>query len=348
MTSQPRANIHDIAARAGVSVTTVSLVLNQVEGARIGAEARRRVEEAAAALGYAPNGLARGLRRQRSETLALLSDEIATTPYAGKIILGAQEAASRHGWVLMVMTTGGDADVEQREIKTLLQHRVDGVLYATMYHRRVEVPAALNGVPVVLLDAVSDRPDLPSVVPDEVAGGREATAELIRAGHRRIGFATNVDEIPATHGRLQGYRQALEEAKIGYQPALVHAEVSDTEGGHRAALALLAPADRPTALFCFNDRMAMGAYRAAQQLGLRIPADLSIIGFDDQEIISVGLHPGLTTLALPHHEMGAWAVDRVIEIITRDRRRKPAPPPQITMPCPLVRRGSIGPPPTQT
>jgi LacI family transcriptional regulator len=346
MTSQRRANIRDIAAHAGVSVTTVSLVLNRIEGTRIAEETRRRVEESAAALGYAPNGLARGLRRQRSETLALLSDEIATTPYAGKIILGAQETASRHGWVLMVMTTGGDAGVEQREIKTLLQHRVDGVLYATMYHRKVDVPAELDGVPLVLLDSVSDRTDLPSVVPDEVTGGRDAAEELLRAGHRRIAFATNLDDIPATHGRLHGYRQALETAGITFDPGLVHAEASDTEGGHRAALALLDRADPPTALFCFNDRMAMGAYRAAQQLGLRIPADLSVVGFDDQEIISAGLYPGLTTMALPHYEMGAWSVDTLIETITSDRRRKPPPAAHVSMPCPLVRRGSVGPPST--
>ena len=336
--------IREVALRAGVSVTTVSHVLNRVPSARIGDATRQRVEAAATALGYAPSRLAQGLRLQRSRTLGLLGDEIATTPHAGRIILGAQEAASAHGWVLMLMTTGNRPEVEGREIQALLQHQVEGVLYATMYHRHVRVPAQLAHVPVVLLDAACDDPAIPAVVPDEVAGAHAATHELISHGHRSIGFLTNRDDIPATHGRLAGYHDALAEAGLPDQPDLVIVEASDTPGGYRAARRLLERADRPTALFCFNDRMAMGAYRAAAELGLRIPADLSVIGYDNQELIADGLYPGLTTMALPHYDMGAWAVTTIIEMIGKTSRATPGPWP-VKMPCPLVRRQSIGPPP---
>ncbi|HCT76639.1 MAG TPA: LacI family transcriptional regulator [Micromonosporaceae bacterium] len=335
-------NIRDVAVAAGVSVTTVSHVLNQVAGTRVSEDTKSRVEQAAQRLGYAPNSLARGLRMQRSQTLGLLSDQIATTPFAGRIILGAQEAASAHGWLLMLLTTGNDSDVEQREIRALAQHQVDGVLYATMYHRVVQVPAELRPMPVVLLDASSADLAIPSVVPDEKSGAQAAVGELVEHGHRRIAFLTNVDDIPATHGRLAGYQATLAKAGIGFDPKLVIAETSDTPGGYRAARELLGRKAPPTALFCFNDRMAMGAYRAVGELGLRIPTDVSIVGFDNQELIAEGLHPGLTTVALPHYEMGKWAVETMMGMLKtpgQTRRRRKAE--QMVMACPLIRRDSV-------
>jgi LacI family transcriptional regulator len=288
--------------------------------------------------------MARGLRTQRTSTIGLLSDHVATTPYAGQIILGAQEAGHRRGWIMLMFNTGGDPQAEQRDAAALLDHQVEGVLYASMYHRVVEVPAVLAGTPVVLLDARSDDPDPPAVVPDEVAGGRTAVDELLRHGHRRIGFATNLDDIPATHGRLRGYRNALRAAGISFDPALVVAAESESGGGYLAARQLLSVPDRPTGLFCFNDRMAMGAYHAAAELGLAIPADVSVVGFDNQEIIADGLYPGLTTVALPHYEMGRWALETLAGLIEGDPPASRQGNPYL-MPCALVRRRSIAAPP---
>jgi LacI family transcriptional regulator len=334
--------IRDVAAHAGVSVTTVSHVLNDVPGKRISAATRDRVRRAAEQLGYAPNGVARSLRLQRSQMIGLVSDEIATTPYAGLIILGAQEAASKHGWLLMLVNTGVDVAFEAAEIQALRQRQVDGFLYARMYHQVVTLPPSLAGVPTVLLDARSADLSIPSAVPDEETGGRTATRELIRHGHTRIAFLNNIDDIPATRGRLAGYRAALDEAGIGFDGRWVVTDSSDTDGGLRAARQVLAGPDRPTALFCFNDRMAMGAYHAAAERGLRIPDDLSVIGFDNQEIIADGLRPRLTTLALPHYEMGAWAVETLIRHIEGLEREGPD---NVTLECPLVVRDSVAAPP---
>ena len=336
--SQGKVSIKDVAARAGVSVTTVSHVLNEVPGKRITDATRERVRQAAGELGYAPSSVARNLRLQRSQMLALISDEIATTPYAGRMILGAQEAASKAGWLLMLVNTGSDSEFEAAEIQALRQRQVDGFLYATMYHREVTLPEAAAGVPTVLLDARSPDESVPSVVPDEVAGGRTATEELIGHGHSRIGFLNNIDDIPATRGRLEGYRQALQEAGLTYDERLVAARPSDTEGGVQGARQLLSATGRPTALFCFNDRMAMGAYHAAAELGLRIPQDLSVVGFDNQELIADGLRPGLTTVALPHYEMGAWAVEA---LIARIEGKEGESPQHSKLNCPLVVRKSV-------
>jgi LacI family transcriptional regulator len=339
-----KATIRDVAAAAGVSVTTVSPVLNEVDGARIAEETRARVREAAQALSYVPSRLARGLRTQRTNIIGLLSDHIATTPHAGKIILGAQEEALSRGWILLIFNTGGDRGVERREAAAMLAHEVEGVLYASMYHRVVTLPSVLASVPTVLLDARTADPSVPAVVPDEVAGGRTAVAELLRQGHRRIGFVTNRDDIPATHGRLRGYQEALRSAGCAFDAGLVAVAESESGGGYLAARALLTRPKRPTALFCFNDRMAMGAYRAAAEMGLAIPADLSVVGFDNQEIIADGLYPGLTTVALPHYEMGQWAVRALTRLIeSRPGGRERASP--HLMACPLVRRRSVGPPP---
>jgi LacI family transcriptional regulator len=333
-----KVSIKDVAARAGVSVTTVSHVLNDAPGKRITDATRERVRQAADQLGYSPSSVARNLRLQRSQMLALISDEIATTPYAGQMILGAQEAASKAGWLLMLVNTGSDSEFEAAEIQALKQRQVDGFLYATMYHREVVLPEAVAGVPTVLLDARSTDRAVPSVVPDEVAGGRVATEELLRHGHSRIGFVNNSDDIPATHGRLEGYRTALNHAGLVYDERLVIARPSDTEGGLQGARRLLEATDRPTALFCFNDRMAMGAYHAAAELGLRIPQDLSVVGFDNQELIADGLRPGLTTVALPHYEMGAWAVEA---LIARIEGREGERPRHAVLGCPLVIRNSV-------
>lgn len=339
MTQRSRTRLQDVAAQAGVSTTTVSHVLNDVPGKRITPETRERVRLAAQELAYAPNTAARSLRTQRSHLIALVSDEIATTPFAVQIIRGAQEMASKHGWLLIVVNTGIDAELEATEIQALRQRQVDGFLYARMFNGDVRVPAALSGAPTVLLEATSLDTSLSSVVPDEFEGGRIATKVLIDHGHTRIGFINNSDDIPAAAGRLAGYTAALEEAGIGFDPDCV---VRDTTliadlrlHGPRTLLNL---PDRPTGIFCFNDQVAVKTYYAAAELGLRIPDDLSIVGFDNLELIADGLRPGLTTVALPHYEMGAWAVQTLIRQIDDGDQ----PVEQALMTCPLVERGSVG------
>ena len=339
-------DIRAVARAAGVSTTTVSHSLNDV--GRISPATRKRVRRIAAELGYAPNILARGLRRRRSETIGLLGDEIVTTPFAGRIIAGAQEAAKAHGSLLLIFNTNREPELEEREALLLKQRKVDGVLYAAMFHRQVTIPATLADVPVVLVDATSDDPSISSVVPDEVSGGRDAVSLLLSAGHRRIGFLNGEDDIPATHGRLKGFNDALAAAGIEPDGAHVLRVPATAEGGYHGGLSMLQRPDRPTGIFCFTDRVAMGCYQAAAEVGLRIPDQLSIVGFDDLQIISEGLRPGLTTIALPHFEMGAWAINRLYAEL--DARSKDEVPPaeHLELPGPVVQRSSVAPPPANS
>ena len=341
--------IRDVADAAGVSVTTVSHVLNDTPYARTSSETRRRVKDAAAALGYGPNRMAQGLRTQRSGMIGLLSEEIATTPHAGRIILGAEETARAHDLTLVIINSSRDADDHNHrdDVNALLTRQVDGILYATMYHRELSLPANLIGTPAVLIDASDKAGLVPSVVPDEEGGAIAAVQALTGAGHRRIGFLNNIDDVPATRGRLNGYRSVLAAVGIPYDPALVTNSPSETAAGYAAARSILDKPNRPTALFCYNDRMAMGAYRAAAELGLAIPADLSIVGFDNQELIAANIYPALTTVALPHYEMGAWAVETLVGLMNGHEEHRLLADQPTLLPCPLVTRDSIAaPPPT--
>lgn len=337
------AGIRDVAELAGVSVTTVSHVLNNTPHTRVSEETRARVRQAAKTLGYGPNRMAQALRTNRSGLIGLLSEEIATTPHAGRIILGAQNAAREHDLTLVIINTERESigNSHRDDVQALIDRQVDAVLYATMYHRRVSLPPNLRGLPAVLIDSTDRAGIVPAVVPDEVGGAIAAVTHLVEAGHTRIGFLNNDDDVPATHGRLAGYKQVLEEHHIPFDETLVASAPSETLPGYELAREVLGRSDRPTALFCYNDRMAMGAYRAAMELGLSIPNDLSIVGFDNQELIAANLFPGLTTVALPHYEMGAWAVETLVHLLNGEAQHELLADRPTLLDCPLVVRGSV-------
>lgn len=325
--------MRDVARLAGVSQTAVSFVLNRRDDMAISEQTRARVRRAIDELGYRPNAIAQGLRSGHSNLIGFVTDSIATTPFAVDIVRGAQDAAWARGRMLMLVNTERRPEVESDAVAALVQHQADGVLFATMYHREIELPMRLGGLPVVLIDCYSADPALPAAVPDEEQGGHTATSHLIAHGHRRIGFVNDPEGLPAGLGRLAGYRRALREAGLPGCEDIVLVRPGTAEGGYDAALQLLVREDRPSALFCFNDRMAMGVYAAAQSLGRRIPGDLSVVGFDNQELIAAHLRPGLTTVALPHYEMGRWGVEALLGSIT--------PTGTVRLRCPLVERASV-------
>jgi LacI family transcriptional regulator len=328
--------MHDVAQRAGVSQSTVSFVINNRTDIGISDETKERVLKAVRELDYRPNAMARGLRSSKSQLIGLISDEIAATPYAVQIISGAQDAAWELDQVLLVINTGGNKEIKDRAVRTMIDHQVESIVYATMYHRAVNPPDRLRHVPCVLLNCFAPDRSFPSVVPDEVQGGRTATEALILKGHRRIGFINNIDAIPATFGRLAGYQEVLASYGLAYDERLVQRMQSDSGGGYDGAQALMQLPDPPTAIFCFNDRMAMGAYDAVRKIGRSIPEDVAIIGFDDEEMISAHLYPPLTTVQLPHYEMGQWAID-----FLSTHSGATLPPVQHLMDCPLISRASI-------
>ncbi|MFB8146568.1 LacI family DNA-binding transcriptional regulator [Microbacterium sp. NPDC056003] len=328
--------MRDVAQAAGVSVATVSHVVNDKPGARIGDAARDRVKQAIEELGYRPNALAQTLVKGNSKFIGLVADAIATTPFAGRIIQGAQDEAWKNGYVLLVANTDGNEGAEEEAISMMLEHKVRGILYSTWYHREASVPVALAETDAVLVDCFSDSAALPAVVPDERQGGRTATELLLTAGHKRVAFINTTTPSPAQAGRLAGYRDALAHAGAPFDESLVIDASPDQEGGYSAAAEVFAQG--ATAVFCHNDRVAMGFYDAARERNLRIPDDIAVVGFDDQEVISAHLRPPLTTVALPHYELGVAGVRTLLGLDS------PTQVPRQLIACPPVPRRSVGAP----
>lgn len=338
-----RVTITDVAREVGVSVSTVSLVLNNKPG-RISDETRERVHATAEKLGYRPNKVAQNLRRQETKTIGLISDSIATTPFAGQMLAGALDAAREKGYLLTFIDTGMDSAVQQQAVNRMLGEQVDALILAAMWHREILLP---QGVPngTVLMDCFDEFNEHAAVVPDERGGARSAVELLVSAGHRRIAYV-DVDEHPgpiAAAMRYESYREVLYENGIVPDEALHVCGASSHIGGRKAAEQLLAlpREERPTAIFCFNDRMAAGVYTAIRHAGLRIPIDLSVVGYDDQQLVAAELDPPLTTVALPHYQMGRWAVHTALGCQTAPQGEP------FRMLCPLIERESVAPPPNE-
>jgi LacI family transcriptional regulator len=340
MARQPRkrpSTMSDIAREAGVSQTTVSFVLNNhSSSANIPAETKDRILETAKKLSYRPNLAAKALRTNQTHTIGFITDRIATTPHAVKIIKGAQDAAWANGKLLLIVNTGSDATVTETAIEMLLERQVEGIIYAAMYHQEVALPANIYEGSTVLVDCFCADRSLPSVVPNEIQGGRTATEMLLKKGHRRIGFINNVNPIPASFGRLEGYKQALKAYGVPFDEDLVRLHASESRGGYRGTLELLQLREPPTAIFCFSDFMAVGAYDALRTLGLSIPDDVAVMGFDNYELITTKLSFPLSTIELPHYEMGKWAVQFLLE-----HSGESLPPVQHTIDCPYIERQSV-------
>ncbi|RYG89303.1 LacI family DNA-binding transcriptional regulator [Loktanella sp. IMCC34160] len=303
-----RVTMKDIALRAGVSQSTVSFVLNGNEDMRISEETRARVMDAVAELGYRPRGAGRPARDEASRVIGLMVDEIATSPFAAISIEGVQETAWKHNAIVEVVMTGGNRDYEATALRKWAADGVAGIVYASILTRKVAPPDALARHRAVLLNCYDAERRYTSVVPAERRGGEMATRQLIAAGHRKIAFITGENWMEASDQRLEGYERALRQANIPVDPNLIVEGNFLPSGGRTATLRLLDGPVRPDAIFCANDLMAVGCYEALKERGERVGATMAVMGYDDQEIAQ-HLSPALSTVLLPHREMGNWCAE---------------------------------------
>jgi LacI family transcriptional regulator len=333
----------DIAKLAGVSQSTVSLVINHLSGAKVSRSTRETVLRIARELGY-PLERHRARAGQARNLIVYLTDELTTSPIAMQTMDGAKDGAWDQDCLVAAFATRGDPEQEQAVLARMLDHpALLGVIYATIFTRAVTLPPALDGVPTVLLNCheiCHERERSHSaVVPAEQQGGYTATMHLVANGHRRIGFVNGEGWIEAAADRLKGYRLALAEAGIAFDPLLVREGDWQVDSGYAHALSLLNAPDRPSALFCANDLMALGALDAARELNLAVPRALSVVGYDDQDLARY-THPPLTTVLLPNYEMGRWAAETLIAQVRGGRVENTV----FKSECPLVSRDSVAPP----
>ncbi|MDQ0910744.1 LacI family transcriptional regulator [Streptomyces canus] len=340
-----RATSRDVARLAGVSHTAVSFVFNGRAQGNLSAETQEKIRKAAEQLGYRPNAVARGLRRRRTAVIGLVTDEIATSPFAGRLLRGAMDMAWGSEHLVLTVDSGQDPAAEDAAVAELLDRRVDGIIYAALSLRRARVPEGLHRTFAVFANCLPEDGSLPAVIPAERAGGRSAARVLVDAGHRRVALVGGLDDI-ATAERLRGFRDALRTVGLTAGKDWVVRTGGEISAGYEGALRLLdgVPAHRrPTGIVCYNDRVAAGVLHAAARLGLDVPAELSVVGYDDQEHMAAFLSPPLTTVALPHRAMGETAVRLLLDAIDSGTA-----PPVTTrrLECPVVTRGSVGPAPS--
>jgi len=331
-----RPTMTDVANEAGVSQTTVSLALNDADGARLSQQTREKVIKAAARIGYRPVRRGGPTTSTGTSVIGFICDEISTDPWTAIGLDGVREKAWEHGLTVTVAVTRGDAEMEQAVLQQITAQPLVGLIYATINTRQIHAPTALAQVPTVLLNCyVADR-SLPSVLPGEISGGHTATDFLIRSGHKRIGYIDGELRMEASRDRHKGYRRALASADLPFDPELVRQGNWQPLSGYERTKEMMSLSAPPTAIFCANDLMAVGCYEALKELGLRIPDDVAVMGYDDREIAR-HLHPPLTTVLLPHLEMGTIAAENLLDMVSRPAGRAM----QIKVECPLIERESV-------
>lgn len=304
--------MRDVARAAGVSQTTVSLVLNEVPDAHIGQKTRERVLATIDGLGYRPNAVARGLRRSRTDTVGLLWSD--GSGIAGQVVQGAQEAALARGSLLLLAGTGGDAHVADEICSMLVDRRVDALLVATSNHRAVVTTAQMSSLPTVLVGCTAVDGAVAAVVADHAAAAFEGTEAMLHAGSRRVAFLGGA-VTPTTRLRLAGYWRALLTRGLEKDPALVRDRADELTRAYEAALQLMGGRHRVDGLLCCNREAAAGVYQAAADAGLGIPDDFSVVAFDEPDSSAPLLRPALSTVTLPRYEMARIAVDAALDAI---------------------------------
>jgi LacI family transcriptional regulator len=330
LTGTRRATIAEVADVAGVSRTTVSHVLS---GNRPVAQAtRERVEGAIKELGFRPNGLARSLRARRSDTVALIIPDI-TNPYYPVLARGLDDALSGHR--TLICNTDAARTRELDFAADAFDRHVDGMVLVAFHIGAADLRDIIDsGLPVVSLGASIDDPGVDVVLTDDEHGAFEATRYLIERGHRRIGMMGGAEGPGQRRGA--GYRRALDEAGLASDPGLTAIGGWTRRGGQEAMRVLLTLPDRPTAVFCANDLMAIGALDVARDSGLSIPDDLALVGYDDIEAATL-VSPPLTTVVNPAYEAGQAAgrllLDRMTGRYAGERR-------EVVLRARLVERGS--------
>lgn len=331
-------NIRDVARLAGVSTMTVSRVINKSGYAS--AATRLRVERAVADLGYVPNVLGRQLRSNRTKTLALVMSDI-TNPFFTTIARGAEDFAGARGFGVLFCNTD-ESEVEEIDyVSMLIQRQIDGVLLVPATSSSRSLPLLRSRkVPVVVLDRRVRSRHVDVVRSDSEAGAHALVRHLVEFGHRRIAVLAGHKTVSTSVDRVAGFRRALAEAGIEPDPQLIRYGGYHQADGYAMARHILAVSPQATAIFAANNFIAIGAIRAIREAGLRIPSDISIVGFDDLPD-DWSVDPFLTVLAQPAYEFGRRAAELLLE---RVEGRGLAAASEIVLPGELIVRRSSGPP----
>ncbi|WP_439113041.1 LacI family DNA-binding transcriptional regulator [Hydrogenophaga sp.] len=317
--------IEMVAKEAGVSPSTVSRILN---GTAVVSEAKKKsVEDAVAKLGFVPNPMARGLAGGRTFSVGVITQSM-DSPFYGPALRGIEDTLDPAGYSPLFVSGNWQAPAEARCIDILLSRRVDGIIVLTGRLTDAALKACAKKVPVVVTGRNLKAADLFSLNFDNLEGARLATWHLIDQGHTQIAFISGDPQHPDAVQRLAGYKLALEQAGIAFQPSLVVQGEYNEDSGLQAVLRLMATQQRFTAIFAANDQMAVGAAHGLLRQGLRVPEDVSLVGFDDLPN-SLYAFPPLTTVHQPAYEMGQLAAEAMLNLLAGIKPQLQVPAPRL-------------------
>ena len=306
--------LKELAVRARVHPSTISRVANHDPSLRIAQDTRQRIEALLKETEYRPNGVARGLKLRQTFVLAVVIPDI-TNPFFAALFRGVEDGASPHGYNVLLCNTDGSPERQRSHLQSLQTRRVDGVILASSFLKDPTVRWLRHQhIPYVLVNRFSDEGQDPFVGSDDRVGGQVATAHLAELSHRRIGHLAGKPTVSTGVMRRRGYLAALLEAGLRPDPGLVVESGYTEEGGAQAAERLFALEDRPTAIFAVTDMAAVGAYGVARRMGLRVPEDVAIVGYNDIPLAS-RMVPALTTVHVPIHDFGSVAAQLLLEQI---------------------------------
>jgi len=331
--------MRQIAERAGVSIGTVSHVIN--ETATVRPKLRERVIEAIRSMGYQPSALAQGLRKNRTNMLGMVIPDI-TNPFFPGVVRGVEDVAYKRSFRVILCNADNDPSKEESYVRELRSYHIAGLLIIPAAGADIagQLRAyASASVPVVCIDRVPDGWKGDAVLVANEEGAYLATRHLIQMGHQRLAVIAGPLKLTNAAQRLKGFTRALKEARIEIEPEFIQEARFDTASGYQAALRLLRMLPRPTAIFASNDLMAFGVLQAARELNLRCPEDLSIAGFDSLEFTKF-TDPSLTSVYQPGYQLGATAARLLLQRVDGMQ----FPPKKINLPTELKKRNSVGPP----
>ncbi|HRR90894.1 MAG TPA: LacI family DNA-binding transcriptional regulator [bacterium] len=311
-----RVNIQEVAKEAGVSPSTVSRALNGFPG--ISEKTRERIVEIARKLNYRPNYRGQILTTQNTKNIGLLITDI-TNPFFPELVMGAEEYASKSGYTVLLGNTSESEEKETNYLDFFSRGPVDGIIIsASRVSNEHIIMLAEEGLPIVVINRILEHPKISYVSTDMEKGGYLATMHLLRLGHSKIAFINGPKHSEVSQRRLEGYKKALKEVGVDYNPDLISFNVPVSESGYKEAIKLLCTGEAPTAIFTYNDVMAFGVIKAAKELGIKIPEELSVVGFDDI-FFSSFTDPPLTTIKQFKEELGRMAVELLFKLMEGER-----------------------------
>ncbi|MDI3547556.1 MAG: LacI family transcriptional regulator, repressor for deo operon, udp, cdd, tsx, nupC, and nupG [Halanaerobiales bacterium] len=305
------AKMSDVAKKANVSIATVSRVFSSPE--TVAEETKKKVLKVVEELNYTPNVLARQLRKMETKTIVVVVPDITNT-FFSRVLRGIETIARENGYRVLLGDTENDITLENEYLKTLYEKHADGLILLTARTDRITIEKLSENYPVVLACEYLEGSNLPTVSIDNISAARKATEHLIKLGHRRIAHITGPMNVILSRDRLKGYKQAMESYELEVDPILIQEGDFYYKTGYNLMLKLLFIENPPTAVFAANDEMAIGAIKAIQSQGLKVPEDIAIVGFDNIKMSAI-FSPSLTTIGQPTYKIGEKAMNLLLDLI---------------------------------